>query len=82
MPYVPEHKAKTRIRILDTARLACARTVDVLGTGPVTLGESIDWARDYRVDMTWPSGFARSIDYVNRDRPSDIKIPWEISRLQ
>jgi uncharacterized heparinase superfamily protein len=32
--------------------------------------------------MGWPSGFARSIDYVNRDRPSDIKVPWEISRLQ
>ena len=69
-------------RILDAARRGCARIVDVLGTGPVALGESIDWARDYRVDMAWPSGFARSIDYVNRDRPSDIKIPWEISRLQ
>lgn len=69
-------------RILEAARLACERTVDLLGTGPVALGSSIDWARDYRVDMGWPSGFARSIDYVNRDRPSDIKIPWEISRLQ
>src|SRR6202521_3852634 len=52
-------------RILDAARLACERTVDVLGTGPVALGRSIDWARDYRIDMGWPSGFARSIDYVN-----------------
>ncbi len=69
-------------RILEAARLACQRTVDVLGTGPVALGTSIDWARDYRVDAGWPSGFARSIDYVNRDRSSDIKIPWEISRLQ
>jgi hypothetical protein len=69
-------------RILAAARLACERTVDVLGTGPVALGRSIDWARDYRVDIGWPSGFAPSIDYVNRDRPSDVKIPWEISRLQ
>jgi hypothetical protein len=69
-------------RILQAARLACERTVDVLGTGSVALGKPIDWARDYRVGMGWPSGFARSIDYVNRDRPSDIKIPWEISRLQ
>ena len=70
------------VRILDAARIACGRTVDVLGTGPIALGQSIDWARDTRVDMGWPSGFARSIDYVNRDRPSDIKVPWEISRLQ
>jgi hypothetical protein len=70
------------LRILEAAQHACARRVDVLGTGPVVLGTPIDWARDYRVNMGWPSGFARSIDYVNRDRPSDIKIPWEISRLQ
>jgi Heparinase II/III-like protein/Heparinase II/III N-terminus len=69
-------------RILAAARLACERTVDVLGTGPVALGQSVDWARDFRVDIGWPAGFAPSIDYVNRDRPSDIKVPWEISRLQ
>ncbi|MET4485831.1 alginate lyase family protein [Bradyrhizobium sp. LA7.1] len=69
-------------RIRDAACLACARTVDLLGTGPVALGRPIDWARDYRVGMGWPGGFARSIDYVNRDRPSDVKVPWEISRLQ
>lgn len=69
-------------RIIEAARLACERTVDLLGTGPVGLGESIDWCRDFRVDMGWPSGFARSIDYVNPGRPSDVKIPWELSRLQ
>ncbi|MDE2376698.1 alginate lyase family protein [Bradyrhizobium sp.] len=69
-------------RIRAAAQLACARTVDLLGTGPVALGQPIDWARDYRVGMGWPTGFARAIDYVNRDRPSDVKIPWEISRLQ
>jgi uncharacterized heparinase superfamily protein len=69
-------------RIIEAANLASERTVDLLGTGPIALGNSIDWSRDYRVDMGWPSGFARSIDYVNRKRPSDVKIPWEISRLQ
>jgi uncharacterized heparinase superfamily protein len=69
-------------RILAAADLACRRTVDLLGTGPVALGTPIDWSRDYRVGMGWPPGFARTIDYVNRERPSDVKIPWEISRLQ
>lgn len=69
-------------RIIEAANLASDRTVDLLGTGPIALGKSIDWSRDYRVDMGWPSGFARSIDYVNPKRPSDVKIPWEISRLQ
>jgi uncharacterized heparinase superfamily protein len=69
-------------RVRAAAQFASERTIDLLGTGPVVLGKPIDWARDYRVGMGWPSGFARSIDYVNRDRPSDIKVPWEISRLQ
>ncbi len=69
-------------RIREAARRACVRTVDLLGTGAVALGRPIDWVRDYRVGMGWQAGFARSIDYVNRDRPSDVKIPWEISRLQ
>jgi hypothetical protein len=70
------------MRILDAAQKACQRVVDLLGTGPVSLGVPIDWARDFRVGIGWPAGFARSIDYVNRDRPSDVKVPWEISRLQ
>lgn len=69
-------------RVLHAADRACNRSVDLLGTGPITLGSPIDWSHDYRVDMGWPPGFARAIDYVNRDRPSDVKIPWEISRLQ
>lgn len=69
-------------RILQAAERACGCIVDLLGTGPVSLGSSIDWAYDYRAKFGWPSAFARSIDFVNRDRPSDIKVPWEISRLQ
>lgn len=71
-----------RERILAAAQRACEHTVDLLGTGPVSLGDEIDWSHDHRVGQGWPPGFARSIDYVNRDRPSDVKVPWEISRLQ
>ncbi|MGE0751914.1 MAG: heparinase II/III family protein [Variibacter sp.] len=69
-------------RILQAAEHACNRVVDVLGLGPTALGFPIDWSFDYRVKMGWPRGFARAIDYVNADRPSDVKVPWEISRLQ
>jgi Heparinase II/III-like protein/Heparinase II/III N-terminus len=69
-----------RVRV--AAEQACRRIVKVLGMDPVALGSPIDWSRDYRVGLGWDPGFARAIDYVNRDRPSDVKIPWEISRLQ
>jgi len=69
-------------RVVAAADLACGRQVELLGMGRTALGTPIDWMRDYRAGMRWDAEFARSIDYVNRDRPSDVKIPWEISRLQ
>lgn len=69
-------------RIFAAADRAVSRTVDLLGSGPVALGTPADWSRDYKTGMGWPRAFARAIDYVNRGRPSDVKVPWEISRLQ
>ena len=35
-------------RIIEAARLACERKIDLLGTGPIDMGKSIDWSQDYR----------------------------------
>ena len=59
-----------------------AREIDLLGTGPIQLGDNIDWLQDFKTGDRWPQQFCRSIDYVNRGRPSDVKVPWELSRLQ
>jgi uncharacterized heparinase superfamily protein len=69
-------------KIMAAAERALAREIDLLGTGPTKLGMPIDWLRDVRTGDRWEPAFCRSIDYVNRGRPSDVKIPWEISRLQ
>lgn len=69
-------------RIMAGAEAALARRVDLLGTGPIHLGDPIDWLTDFKVGRTWPPQFCRAIDYANLDAPSDVKIPWEISRLQ
>src|SRR5215213_7499700 len=68
--------------VLARAERTLARTVDVLGTGPLTLGRPVDWHRDYKTDTAWALRTARRIEYAALDRPSDVKIPWEISRLQ
>jgi hypothetical protein len=73
---------KARRRIMAAAERALAREIDLLGTGPTKLGTPIDWLCDVRTGDRWESAFCRTIDYVNRGRPSDVKIPWEISRLQ
>lgn len=69
-------------RILRAADAALAHEIDLLGSGPITLGADIDWHRDFCTGDRWPSVYFRSIDYVNKGRPSDVKRPWELSRLQ
>jgi uncharacterized heparinase superfamily protein len=69
-------------RVVAAAESALARRVDLLGSGPVDLGTPIDWHRDFKTGYKWPPQFWRSIDYTNPERPSDVKIPWELSRVQ
>lgn len=69
-------------RIIAAAERAVRHEIDLLGSGPVQLGERIDWHRDYKTGDRWPLGYFRRIDYINRGRPSDVKTAWELSRLQ
>src|ERR1700722_1343119 len=69
-------------RIAAAAECALAHRVDLLGSGPIDLGSPIDWHRDFKTGHRWTPAFARGIDYTNLDRPSDVKVPWELSRLQ
>ncbi len=82
----PEHRAA----VLEAADRALQRRVDLVGSGEVELvgsgevelGPRIDWLTDVRSGRSWPPAFSRGIDYANLDAPSDIKFPWELSRLQ
>jgi hypothetical protein len=58
------------------------RQIDLLGSGPIQLSTPVDWSLDPKVDHLWPPAFCRQIEYSNRGQPSDVKMPWEISRLQ
>jgi Heparinase II/III-like protein/Heparinase II/III N-terminus len=69
-------------RVVAAADRAAGHEIDLLGSGPVSLGPVIDWHRDFKTGDTWRRGYFRSIDYINRGRPSDVKTVWELSRLQ
>ncbi len=58
------------------------RRVDFLGSGSVQLGTPIDWATDFKSGVMWPQVPRQSLEVLDLDRPTDIKIPWELSRLQ
>lgn len=69
-------------RVRAAAERAVARQLDLLGTGTFELGRPAAWHTDVRTGTTWPRAWWRDIEYAQLDRPSDVKVPWEISRLQ
>ena len=74
--------AGDRQRILSAANRALQHEVDLMGSGRICLSEKIDWHRDYKTDIRWEPEFFKDIDYNNPGQPSDVKFPWELSRVQ
>ena len=69
-------------RVLARARAAAERKVDLLGSGPIRLSPPIDWHTDFKSGHSWPREPYRSLRVVDPDNDADVKIPWELSRLQ
>jgi heparinase II/III-like protein len=68
--------------ILEAAEAVLAHELDLLGSGRVRLGSSLPWHDDFKTGRRWPLRYACDIDYNELDRPSDVKVPWELSRCQ
>lgn len=69
-------------RLLARAADALDHRVNLLGSGPLELGDRIDWLCDHKTGIRWVPAYIRDIDYNNPERPSDVKFPWELSRMQ
>lgn len=69
-------------KILHRAEKAMAYKVDLMGSGEIFLGEEIRWAEDYKTGNSWPNQYFNHFNYNNPELPSDVKFPWELSRLQ
>ena len=55
---------------------------DLLGSGPVTLPAKLPWRTDFKTGREWPRQYCHAIEYSELDRPTDVKVPWELSRCQ
>jgi hypothetical protein len=64
------------------AERALAHTFDLLGSGEICLGKTINWHADFKSGRVWPRKAYGKIRIVYPDDKSDVKIPWELSRLQ
>jgi Heparinase II/III-like protein/Heparinase II/III N-terminus len=64
-----------------TAEPIMRHEFDLLGSGPVQLGERVDWQLDFKSGRRWPLEHISQLPIVYPDA-SDIKVPWELCRCQ
>jgi hypothetical protein len=69
-------------RILDDANRVLRHEFDLLGSGLKALGTELPWLTDFKTGRTWAPQYCRDIVYDELDKPTDVKVPWELSRCQ
>ncbi len=67
--------------ILDDADLVHENKFQTLGSETYSFGEKIDWHLDFKSGKRWEPVFYSKIDALGANEPSDIKVPWEVSRF-
>ncbi|HAV23304.1 MAG: hypothetical protein A3G43_04615 [Ignavibacteria bacterium RIFCSPLOWO2_12_FULL_56_21] len=67
--------------ILEEAEETVQNRFDTLGSGLVDLGQSVDWQKDFKSGTSWPLESSHTLDVLQLGRPSDVKVPWELSRF-
>lgn len=70
------------VELVAAAEAIVRHEFDLLGSGPVVLGPRLPWHCDFKTGREWPVHYHRDIPYLELDRPSDVKVPWELSRAQ
>jgi hypothetical protein len=68
------------LRMRAEAEEVLAHRVDMLGSGWVALGPTIDWHRDFKSGYRWPVAFYQDVQATRLTDASDAKVPWELSR--
>jgi hypothetical protein len=67
---------------ITSAEVVLRHEFDLLGSGTMALGSPLPWHDDFKAQKRWPRQFATDIEYMELDRPTDVKVPWELSRCQ
>lgn len=78
--YYREQAADELAALLESAERVCNHVCDLLGSGPVSLGEPIDWHRDFKSGYRWDPGVYCADIPHGQGNGVDIKVPWELSR--
>jgi hypothetical protein len=68
--------------VVTAADAAVGHQFDLLGSGPTRLGDPLPWLEDFKTGRRYALQYCRDIEYMELDRPTDVKVPWELSRSQ
>ena len=77
-----KHFQKNIAKIIATANKFIEYRFDLLGSGETSLGDKINWHQDFKSGFEWPHLHFSRIQTVNLNDKADVKVPWELSRLQ
>lgn len=69
-------------QIVSLASSVVNNRFNFLGTGDLILGENFCWHIDFKSGKRWPGRHYSGVPLVDLDEKKDVKIPWELSRLQ
>lgn len=67
--------------ILAEAQDVLENRFETLGSGKIDLGPTINWHRDFKSGKEWPVRHLSVDEILDLGSPSDIKVPWELSRF-
>ena len=74
----PDYVARAQTR----AQNALSGPWTVLGYGQTAMPVGGGWAEDAFHGYRWPDRYFAFVDFVAADKHCDVKVPWELSRLQ
>jgi hypothetical protein len=71
-----------RAQVQRRAALAVERRTELFGGELLATGIPPAWNTDPHTGDRWPTGFHRRLDVFDIQRPTDVKLVWELSRLR
>jgi uncharacterized heparinase superfamily protein len=77
---LPEALRPSADQLIAEADEVLGGQVDILGSGPIGLGQEIDWHRDFKSGYRWPEVFFMDVPVTRLDDDSDAKVAWDLSR--
>ena len=70
------------VGLIAGADAAVRHEFDLLGSGVKALGAALPWLDDFKTGRHYSLEYCRDIAYMELDKPTDVKVPWELSRCQ